>query len=100
LSEGREESTVARPTQFALYPAYPNPFNPTTTIKYDLPVDAHTHLKVYDLLGREVASLVDGDMEAGNHHVQFDARSMASGIYFYRIEAENFTSVRKIVVMR
>jgi len=57
-------------------------------------------LKVYDLLGREVASLVDEDMGAGYHQVQFDARSISSGIYFYRIEAENFTLVRKIVVMR
>ena len=72
-----------------LYPNYPNPFNPTTVIKYDLPTDSHVSLKVYDVLGREVLSLVDGVQTAGIHQVTLNASELSSGVYFYRLKARH-----------
>lgn len=99
------------PAEFALSQNYPNPFNPTTTVNFDLPVDSHTHLKMYDVLGREVATLVDEDRSAGYHRVNFDASTLASGIYFYRLDARpttsggrgqagQFTSVKKLLLLK
>ena len=99
------------PMQFNLSQNYPNPFNPLTTINFDLPVDAHTHLKIYDALGREVASLVDEDRQAGYHKTSFDGSRFASGVYFYRMQAfpgpkpgggqsSGFASVKKLVLLK
>ncbi len=88
------------PARFALRQNYPNPFNPTTVIAYDLPVDAAVKLAVYDLLGREVAVLVDGPEAAGVHDIVFDATGLTSGIYFYRIEAGDYSDARKLVIMK
>ena len=92
-----------RPTIYALNQNYPNPFNPATTIGYSLAAAGHVRLSVYDLLGREIARLVDEDEGAGSHTVVFDAGAsprLASGVYFYRMESGTFTDVRKLVVLR
>jgi hypothetical protein len=73
------------PKEFVLYQNYPNPFNPTTKINWQSPVGSHQTLKVYDVLGNEVATLVDEYREAGVYEVKFDAGKISSGIYFYRI---------------
>ncbi|MBI3194167.1 MAG: T9SS type A sorting domain-containing protein [Ignavibacteriae bacterium] len=106
LNEGFENV----PTEFALYQNYPNPFNPSTTIEFDLNVDSRVTLKVYNILGQLVTTLVDGETwETGNQIVEFDATNFASGVYFYRFEAtsigdENdintFTDVKKMVLMK
>ncbi|MFN0158118.1 MAG: T9SS type A sorting domain-containing protein [Bacteroidota bacterium] len=85
-----------------LYQNYPNPFNGSTTIQYSIPVGTygHTSLRVYDLLGREVMTLVDGEMEAGAHSVQLDGRKMASGLYFYKLTAGKYTAVKKMVLTK
>ncbi|MBK8127771.1 MAG: T9SS type A sorting domain-containing protein [bacterium] len=88
------------PTEFALLQNYPNPFNPETVIEFALPHAARTSLKVYDVLGREVATLIDAPMNAGVQRVKFNAGALASGVYFYRIEAGKFQSARKMVVMK
>ncbi len=88
------------PAVFALRQNYPNPFNPSTKISYDLPKDAAVKLSVYDLLGREVAVLVDGPEAAGAHDVVFDAAGLTSGIYFYRIDAGEYSAARKLVIMK
>ncbi|MCX6641501.1 MAG: T9SS type A sorting domain-containing protein [bacterium] len=88
------------PRQFALYPNNPNPFNPTTAIRFDLPRNALVKLQIFDISGRLVSSLVDGQVTAGAHEVTFDASRLASGLYFYRIQAGEFTAVNKMVLMK
>jgi type IX secretion system substrate protein/beta-propeller repeat-containing protein len=88
------------PLLFRLYDAYPNPFNPQTTIRYALPARAPVVLKVFDLLGEEVATLVNEVQEAGLRHVEFNASGIASGVYFYRLQAGPFTGVKKIVLLK
>ncbi|MBX2991872.1 MAG: T9SS type A sorting domain-containing protein [Bacteroidetes bacterium] len=89
------QGTTLLPQEFVLNQNYPNPFNPTTTIKYELPVTAHVSLKLFDILGREVMSLVDEVKEAGSHQATLNAGQLASGIYFYRISAVGETSSRR-----
>ncbi len=88
------------PSQFILYPNYPNPFNPTTVIDYQLPRDSHVTLKVYDILGSEVAALVDGEVSAGYHEVTFDGSKFASGVYFYRISAGSYNQTKKMLLIK
>ncbi|MDZ4701359.1 MAG: S8 family serine peptidase [Rhodothermales bacterium] len=88
------------PTEFSLTQNYPNPFNPTTAIVFGLPEQANTRLAVYDLLGREVAVLVDGALAAGTHEVQFQAHNLPSGAYFYKIEAGSFSQIRQMLLMK
>jgi len=90
----------AAPAVFALLQNYPNPFNPSTTIRYQVPVASHVTLTVFDLLGREVATLVDGVEEPGNKSVTFDASNLASGMYLYRLKAGTFVETRKLMVLR
>lgn len=88
------------PNEFELSQNYPNPFNPSTTIHFALPIDSHVTLKVYDMLGRVVASLVDGFESAGYHEVSFDGTKLSSGIYVYELTANNFVSVKKMVMLK
>ena len=88
------------PESYALRGNYPNPFNPTTTIAYDLKQEVYVSLIVYDLLGREVARLVDGTQIAGQHNVSFDASSLSSGIYLYRLEAGHFSETRQMTLVK
>lgn len=88
------------PTEFKLYPAHPNPFNPTTAISFDLPETGEVSLTVYDVLGREVARLVAGQMVAGNHQAEFDGKNFPSGVYFYSLEAGDIIETRKCVLMK
>ena len=88
------------PKKFALHQNYPNPFNPTTTIAYDLPKPEHVTLRVYNVLGRLVYSLVDRKQAAGRYTVQFNASSLASGLYFYRIHAGSFVVTKKLMLIK
>ncbi len=88
------------PQKFILYQNYPNPFNPTTTIKFSVPAPAPVSLKVYDLMGREVAVLVDEIKPAGEFAIEFDAAALASGIYFYELKAGEFEAIRKMIFLR
>jgi len=116
---------VDLPKEFRLYPNYPNPFNPSTTIKYSKPVDPATAgrrivsgqwettprvslsrqggistLKVYDILGREVATLVNEEISPGNYEVKFDGTGLSSGLYFYTLRAGGFTQSKKMVFLK
>lgn len=88
---------------FTLFQNYPNPFNPSTVISYQLPVNGRVSLKVYDILGKEVATLVDEYKEAGKYEVEFNVGqtiSLSSGIYIYRLTAGNFTASRKMMILK
>lgn len=93
-----EEAT--QPYAFSLRQNYPNPFNPVTTIEFSIPNSAKVELKVYDLLGREVATLVNEYKQAGNYNIQFNALSLASGVYFYKITAGSFQDVKKMILIK
>jgi tetratricopeptide (TPR) repeat protein len=94
-------SEVAQqPTEFALHQNYPNPFNPSTTIRYDLPVDAPVTLKAYDILGKELMTLVNEDQRAGYHSTVFDASRFASGVYLYQVKAGGFVQTKKLLLLR
>lgn len=88
------------PTAYALHNAYPNPFNPSTTIRFDLPQAAKVRLAVYDMLGREVALLADEERPAGQHSVRFDAGKLSSGMYIFRLQAGSFTQTKKLMLMK
>jgi hypothetical protein len=105
---GVKEINTNIPTEFSLEQNYPNPFNPTTTIRFSIPNVETGHapslqrvsLKVYDMLGREVATLVDEDKIPGNHEVKFNGKGLASGMYIYRIQSGNFTHSKKLILLK
>ena len=86
---------VSPPEKFELYQNYPNPFNPTTTISYQLSANSKVSLKIYDILGREIFTLADGEQQAGYHQEVFDASRLASGVYIYRIVYASATGTRQ-----
>ena len=93
------------PFEFSLEQNYPNPFNPSTTIRFAIPLDAYVSLKIYDILGREVTTLVDGKYRAGNYNVVFDAKDLSNGVYFYRIQAKSksgdrFIQTKKLTLLK
>jgi hypothetical protein len=92
--------SVAPPDACRLFQNDPNPFNPVTTIEFQLPRAGRVTLVVYDLLGREVARLVDGTEESGFKSITFDASSLASGIYLYRLRAGDFSQTRTMAVVK
>ena len=93
-------SSSAIPTEFNMFPAYPNPFNPNTTLRFDLPEAGKVSLFVYNITGREVATLVDGYRAAGRHEVTFDASNLSSGIYFARLTAGYFHQTQKLLLIK
>jgi hypothetical protein len=86
--------------EFHLSQNYPNPFNPSTKISWQSPVSSHQTLKVYDVLGNEIATLVNEEKPAGNYEVEFNASMLSSGIYFYKLQAGSFVETKKIVLIR
>jgi hypothetical protein len=79
---------------------YPNPFNPTTTIEYTIPENGNVTLKIFNTLGEEVKTLVNGYMQTGSHKVIFNASALSSGVYLYRIKTRNFPSVKKMILLK
>jgi glucuronoarabinoxylan endo-1,4-beta-xylanase len=100
LPVSTEEINSAVPSDFYLDQNYPNPFNPTTVISYQVPVSSRVSLKVYDLLGREVSTLVDERISAGIHQIRFDASGFSSGVYIYRLQADNFNQTQKMLLIK
>jgi photosystem II stability/assembly factor-like uncharacterized protein len=88
------------PTMFSLAQNFPNPFNPSTTISFDLPATTFVSLKVFDLIGREVTSIVSEEMPAGSYSRQWDGQNFPSGIYFYRLTTDSYTATKKLVLMK
>ena len=96
----RVDSPIGIPLRYALHENYPNPFNPSTVISYDLPRASEVSLRIYDLLGREVATLVHGMVPAGAHHISWRAAGLASGVYFCRFAAGSYAEVKKLVLQK
>jgi len=103
----RENIDEIIPNEFTLEQNYPNPFNPSTVIKYAIPqqttqrvASTHVVLKVYDVLGKEVATLVNGEQSGGSYEVEFDASGLSSGTYFYRLVAGNFSKTMKFILLK
>lgn len=97
LSVEREDVVVK---DYQLYQNYPNPFNPTTEIQFTLPKNEHVTLKVYDVLGREVARLIEGELQSGLYKVKFDASKLTSGVYYYRLESGSFNQTKKMMLIK
>jgi hypothetical protein len=89
-----------RPIEFSLSQNYPNPFNPSTTIDYSLAKESFVQLKIFDVLGREIKTLIDEKETIGKHTVHFDASDLNSGIYFYRITAGGFSQSQKMILVK
>jgi len=97
---GVDDLPEALPTSFALHQNYPNPFNPSTTIRYALPQRSYVTLTVFNTLGEQVATFVQGEQEAGYHEVQFDGSGLASGVYLYRLQAGDFVQSLRLTLLR
>jgi len=97
---GVNEGEGNLPLEFSLEQNYPNPFNPATTINFSIPQSSRVTLKIYDILGREVSTLINDTRNAGNYEVNFDASNLASGMYIYTINADNFTSSKKMMLLK
>ena len=100
-----EKTDIELPRTFALRQNFPNPFNPSTTLSYDLPKEAQVSLRIYNLLGEEVALLVESTQQLGTHVVRWDGRnkhgqSVSSGVYLARLQAGDFANVLKIVLIK
>ena len=95
-----EEVAAGIPERFALAQNYPNPFNPSTTIEFVLPRASHVSIKVYDVLGLEVVTLVDQHLPPGHYKTTWDAANVASGVYLYRIQAGDFVETKKLILLR
>lgn len=101
MGTSTEETTAVLPDDFSLHQNYPNPFNPSTVISYQLPMNSVVSLKVFDMLGREVATLIDGErISGGSHSVTFDAGNLASGMYIYRLQAGNQVFTKKLMLIK
>ncbi|MDP4174568.1 MAG: S8 family serine peptidase [Bacteroidota bacterium] len=95
-----EPGSVALPKEYNLFNNYPNPFNPTTTIRYSLPKQSYVELKLFDMLGREVTTLVNKEQNAGEYKIQFNASSLPSGIYIYSIQAGDYRASKKMMILK
>lgn len=88
------------PEVYSLDQNYPNPFNPSTSIRFSIPEQTNVSLKIFNSIGQEVASLINGELAAGNHEVNFNASKLSSGVYFYRIDTPAFTSTKKMILIK
>ncbi|MGE5499026.1 MAG: T9SS type A sorting domain-containing protein, partial [Syntrophothermus sp.] len=95
-----ETKNTTRPGEFILLQNFPNPFNPTTTISYSIPKHSYVELKICDVLGREVSTLVNDQKHAGEHKVQFDGSSLPSGVYIYTIQAGSYRDSKKLLLLK
>jgi hypothetical protein len=95
-----ERLSTDMPAHFILEQNYPDPFNPSTTIRYGLPNRSHVLLTVFNTLGQQVAVLPNGEQEAGVHEVKFDASGLSSGVYFYRMQTGSYVETKKLLLVR
>jgi len=94
------EAVVSAPAKYSLSQNYPNPFNPVTKISFELPEKSFVTMKIYDITGKEISVLVNDYKEAGRHEVQWDGSRLASGVYFYRITAQNYSAIKRMLMIK
>jgi hypothetical protein len=94
------ENEIEIPEEYFMNQNYPNPFNPTTNIEFGIPESGHVSIKVYDMLGREVATLINNTMSAGVRTVVFDASHLSSGMYIYRIKVNDYVSTKRLMLIK
>ena len=97
---GVEDENYILPKEYVLYQSYPNPFNPTTTIKYQIAEMSFVTIKVYDVLGNEIATLINEENPIGNYEIEFNGSSLSSGVYFYKLQVNEYLSVKKMVLLK
>ena len=97
---GSFEVEIESPQAYALNQNFPNPFNPSTTISFTIPKDGNIQLKLYDVLGNEVISLIDGNLPAGYHTISLNGSELTNGVYFYKLQAENFIDIKKLILLK
>ncbi len=97
---GVNDDQSSIPGQFALNQNYPNPFNPSTVISFSVPLTAQVTLKVYDVLGTEIATLINEEKSAGTYQVTLDGSSLSSGMYFYKLQSGNFAETKKMSLLK
>ena len=97
---GAGNNTSLIPTRFELSQNYPNPFNPTTKINFAIPKQGLVTMKIYDVLGREVRTLVNEVKQAGNYTVDFNASEFASGVYFYKLTSGDFSDIKRMILVK
>ena len=95
-----EELESSLPSEFSLSQNYPNPFNPTTNINFSIPGQGQYSLRVFNILGKEVTTLVNGDINAGSYNTTFDASNLSSGIYFYSLTGNNVNITKKMLLLK
>ncbi len=96
---GIEDTDTSLPKGFSLLQNYPNPFNPSTVISWQLAASSFVSLKIYDVLGNEIATLVNEEKPPGNYKFTFDASGLSSGIYFYKLQTENFVQTKMMILL-
>ena len=97
---GDDEGLLLTPNNYNLAQNFPNPFNPRTTIQYSIPQRSSVTLKVFDVLGKEISTLVNEEKDRGVYTVNFDASQLASGIYLYKLQAGSFVETKKMILIR
>ncbi len=94
------QAALQKPEQFELYENYPNPFNPRTTISFDMPVEAHVQLDIYNIRGRLVQRVLDENKDAGHYTVHWNARNHGAGVYFFEMRSGQFRDVKKMLLVK
>ena len=94
------EDEIGIPTEFALEQNYPNPFNPSTTFRYSIPTQSKVVIKVFDLLGNEIATLMDEEKSVGTYELKWNAEQLSSGIYFYQLKASDYVNTKKMLLLK
>jgi hypothetical protein len=87
-------------SEFSLKQNYPNPFNPATVIEFSIPTESKVGLKIYDLLGREIAELVNSELQPGLHKISFNGEKLSSGVYYYKLTAGEFSDIKKLILVK
>jgi hypothetical protein len=98
-SIGEQRSLISRHTP-KLHQNYPNPFNPMTTISFDLPKESAVQLEIFNVQGKVISTLVNGTMDQGNHNVRFNSSGLPSGVYFYRLQTQEFTDIKRMLLLK